>query len=599
MCLTPLRILNRSKYVDFKHGSNMYYNVPCGCCEECLQDRQNAFLARAYAEWQFTNEHKGLAFVDCLTYNDDYLPMWRDGLFYRNNGQKFDQEHCYDGLPVFSSKDICNFFKRLRMLLDRAGFYLPQTIEVYKDGQLIQKEKHIVPLKHLCTMEYGGQWHRPHYHILFFFLLPISPEKFDELVRRAWHPFGMTDSYKKDGSLKLPKDKVINANGAIAYVSKYCIKQDDFYNWFVKFCCARELCRKGLIELGTIDSYSDIPLPDFKTKREVYAYAREILGDKLFRAVTPKVYLSNNFGASLIHKYDIQDGEMKLNRDYIYTFETGLVNIYAKKDGKLSISNTIKLPQYNKRKLFYKSIKDFDSTNHWELNDDGMDFTLSRVNKRIELLATRYQRIYDNLPNYIFRFDDLNKSVEATRNKILGLLNGRGLSDFATYIAIYKGRLFDNFDFPDLYDLSVKDKRIYSDNDVYQSHRISLSFEDFNSEVLDKFNKNTDKKFALFSQNTTFVEKYYLFLNHLEKKFLVDEKSHYLFHDFDKLYQLFLHLENDRNKIKQHEYQVAREAQEKAKLLDPRYRQHEFNNQAHRDSLKSHFLYKHKDFEIV
>lgn len=599
MCLTPLRILNRSKYVDFKHGSNMYYNVPCGCCEECLQDRQNAFLARAYAEWQYTNEHNGLAFVDCLTYNDDYLPMYRDGNFFRNSGKKFDNEHCYDALPVFSSKDICNFFKRLRMILDREGYSLKQTIEVFKNGKLIKKEKHIVPLKHLCTMEYGGQWHRPHYHILFFFLIPISPEKFDECIRKAWSPFGMTDSYKKDGSLKLPKDKVINGNGAIAYVSKYVTKQDDFYNWFVKFCCARELVRKGIVESGSIDSYSDIVLPDFKNHRELYAYVREILGDKLFRAVTPKVFLSNNFGASLVHKFDIVDGEMKLNRDYMYTYETGLVNLYARKDGKLSITNTIKLPQYNKRKLFYQSIKDFDGTVHWELNNDGVKFVLSRVNKRIELLSARFQRVYDNLPNYILHSNDLYKSVEDTRNKIIGLLNGRGLTDFATYLAIYQGRLFDNFDFPDMYDLSVKDKRLFSDNLIYKPHLISLSYDEFNTDVIEKFNKNSSKKFEVFSLNVTFAEKYHLFLNHLERKFLVDEKSHYLFYDFDQLYSLFLKLEHNRNIIKQREYQEARLAKDKAKLLDPRYRQHELNNLAHRESLESHFSFKSQDFNVV
>lgn len=118
-----------------------WVNVPCGCCDECLNDRARQWAYRILVE---AAQYKNNWFIT-LTYDDDHLP--RSDI----------------GAPTIRYKDVQLFLKLLRR----------QT-----------KTK----FRYLVGAEYGDKSNtpplgRPHYHIILFGLnLPDLTQDFKEAV---------------------------------------------------------------------------------------------------------------------------------------------------------------------------------------------------------------------------------------------------------------------------------------------------------------------------------------------------------------------------------------------------------------------------------
>lgn len=594
MCLSPIRILNKSKYVDIKNGSSMYYTVPCGHCVECRRDAINGLLARASAEHEYTIKNGGFTYVDCLTYDDIMLPiLTRDGMI-RNANSKYDFEKCYDkGIPCFCKRDVRLFFVRLREYLHQHGFHvLKHYRDLDQNGNEVIKSKYVIPIKHFCAWEYGGQFHRPHYHILFNILIPnITAEQFEKAVEFCWREFGIIDHYKKDGSLKTASDKVVNGNGAIAYISKYCVKQDDFFLWLTK----------SLVSHFGYNIPADVkPYDLIRFVKKETSFPRELL-----EFISPRYLISNGYGACIASEiYDYSDmSNIKHTRDYIYMYETGLLKVHSTKDGKSTVSNIIKIPPYIQRKLWYKTVKDpkHNDSVRWELNTEGLNRKLDRTNSTIEFLSTRFNDILNNLPNYVSldsvkklqnlcHFDtnnnnDLYYYTNQVKRSILGYLGDRSLSDFAAYCSFYKGRIFMDrqTSIPDIYNLSVKDKQTVSDYSYLDKDLISLSRDDFDSSVFSTF-----IKLHSHSLPCNIDDQYNYMLDILYKYYTINENSFDEFSNFDKLYRIFEILMNSRNINKEYYLLKEQELKARQKLLDPRYRQHEINNINHRGALLHH-----------
>ena len=105
--------------------------LPCGKCIGCMQARAR--------EWglRLEHEHKCHKKTDCffvtLTYDADNLP----------SGGRLDD------------RDLTLYFKRLRYSLGRNNHF-----------------------RYFAVGEYGGQNHRPHFHILFFGISSNNPKKY-------------------------------------------------------------------------------------------------------------------------------------------------------------------------------------------------------------------------------------------------------------------------------------------------------------------------------------------------------------------------------------------------------------------------------------
>lgn len=178
MCLSPKKILNRSLHFD--ESKPLYLTVPCGHCLECLRAKRDEWFVRCFYEWQSKDT---MTFFYTLTYNNDNLPT-------------------FGGLPCFSKRHIQLFLKRLR-------YYL---------------KKHGVTLRYMVCSEYGEQFHRSHYHALFFTSRCVSPYWFYKCVQDAWQ-YGFVKAGDNFG--------VVNSFHGIKYVTKYVTKDFNAYDTYV------------------------------------------------------------------------------------------------------------------------------------------------------------------------------------------------------------------------------------------------------------------------------------------------------------------------------------------------------------------------------
>jgi len=132
-CLSMIEVENNGKHT-----------VPCGKCGFCLVNKRSSWMFRIHHEMA-TQDHKGKFLT--FTYDEKHVKRVPGGLSLR-------------------FKDIQLFCKRLR----KAKYYL----------------------KYICVGEYGGQTHRPHYHMICWTDAP------DDVLQDTWsekkgRPMGRID----------------------------------------------------------------------------------------------------------------------------------------------------------------------------------------------------------------------------------------------------------------------------------------------------------------------------------------------------------------------------------------------------------------------
>uniref|UniRef100_A0AAU8B8T5 Replication initiator protein n=2 Tax=Dulem virus 269 TaxID=3145746 RepID=A0AAU8B8T5_9VIRU len=109
--------------------------VPCGHCEECRRRRVNDLTVRAYIE-----SLTSYVYNIMLSYDSDHLPV-SDFSVVDDNGELRPLRLAYA-----PKEHIQNLFKRMRNLPE------------FKDRGF----------RYVATSEFGGQRHRPHWHVLLF-----------------------------------------------------------------------------------------------------------------------------------------------------------------------------------------------------------------------------------------------------------------------------------------------------------------------------------------------------------------------------------------------------------------------------------------------
>lgn len=158
MCMTPLVRKGRL--------------IPCNKCPHCRGLRKNSWFVRLWNEMQ--NYPPNSTLMLDLTYDNDHLP--KDG--------GLDKEECK------------RFFKRLR--------------------EALKKKYHFrVPIKYFLAGEYGGQFGRPHYHVILFGMPEYNTKDTWQLIRDAWG----------NGNV----DRKYVDSRAFRYVTKYCVKESSIH----------------------------------------------------------------------------------------------------------------------------------------------------------------------------------------------------------------------------------------------------------------------------------------------------------------------------------------------------------------------------------
>lgn len=361
MCTHPIQIKNPSQYVNLR-ATAYSYNVPCGRCCECHQDKVNGYVLRAHTEFLNASVKGGYFLFDTLTYAPDHLPS----VF---------------GRPCFSHRDITLFRKRVENDLVARGFGRDNTFKFF------------------VTSEFGGDFHRPHYHIGFFVYNPkITPLILDEIINRNWRffdpdngklPFdslwrykparnrdlglGFTDmSSPYERVFRCPQgvDSTVDAQNVIGYIAGYTVKDDDYRYYHntvideLRRCCGKP--ERGQVlpsgrKLGRFIKKSDYIATSFDTFLERvsnsellkdyyndlsllstadYALQRERL---ISSDIEPFIQSSLEFGSSLLD--GVKDNE-ELLADFI-----DHVFVPDQEKGKKPIST----PMYYKKKLFYNN----------------------------------------------------------------------------------------------------------------------------------------------------------------------------------------------------------------------------------------------------
>lgn len=264
LLLDPVPLVNEPyEYYDL-HLNKRQQKVPCGKCDNCIKRKVNDYYVRCHYQFIETAV-TGTSYMCCMTFAEEHLPRLEDGT------------------PCFDSEIIKRFIKRLRQYF-------------------LRKLNYTIPLTYFIVSEYGGEFGRPHHHMILFlpqwqntiantFLvkeaIAYSWTKTED--RRDWYANDELDLFDLQRVDAVP----IDSTRGIRYVCKYIGKQigsTDFdkldieYRWKrnhwqsigLGTCISKyvdsDQFRKGFV---TIDGFKySLPLYySLKLKREFYCYA--------------------------------------------------------------------------------------------------------------------------------------------------------------------------------------------------------------------------------------------------------------------------------------------------------------------------------------
>lgn len=250
--------------------------MPCGKCPECIQQKRAEWSLRSQIEFDHCVKAGGYVFFDTLTYNNDNIPRFR--------------EHA-----CFQRKHIQDFLKRIRK----------RIVIDYKI-----KER---AFRYFYVSEYGHNYKRPHYHILFFVSSDVPYTALKKYIKEEWK-YGFTDL----NSVKFPYRGVVQTQFCCDYVAKYVSKPDDYIY-------------------------------------ELYEqYKNEMSKEDFRRYFFPFHQQSTGFGESLL-----------FDPNNLEHFKENFCVFNRKK---------YTLPMYYVRRLFYKKHVNEDGSSTWLLNDKGCQF---------------------------------------------------------------------------------------------------------------------------------------------------------------------------------------------------------------------------------
>lgn len=313
-------------------------------------------------------------------------------------------------------------------------------------------------IKYFITSEYGGKTHRPHYHVLFFITVPnLTVDVLWHYINKAWK-FGFIDRRST------APNRVVNSTAALNYVSKYVQKDQEWQN----------VVDAKLARLKRIGA-------DYKLQERIKDFQ-------------PFHRQSQGYGVNFLKYVDLDS-----------ILSNGFITI---PDRKYVIKN-YSLPIYYKRKLFYFCIKE-DGKYRWILNDFGKRFKVNQLDNVIRSTAVKYRNILVNLSSYNLRNDFDLSITQSLINKYLG---NRSLEDFATYVLVYRNKMWSSKkplpDYKEFYRLSLDEgtaaSRLYDEsNAIRSSYRNQLQQYQVTQFRFQQF-KDFDSLFLLFRAITNYI----------------------------------------------------------------------------------------------
>lgn len=353
MCTNPKRIFNRAKY--HQPGlMKVQMDVPCGCCAECMEAKQLEWNIRSNAEYEYCRSRGGYTYFETLTYNQDCLPF-------------------FDGKQCFNKKDVQDFLKRLRQSIFRATGLKS-------------------PFKYFYVSEYGHQYKRPHYHILFFVDDP-SLKYYDlhRFVHECWW-YGNTDLR----NMVFPSNGIVKTEDCCRYVSKYVTKPDEYVVKLID-CLSKQY--------------------DLKTVRDHFK---------------PFHHQSTGFGSCLFE--DVHQLKHIMHMQCVFR------------------DRLCPLPMYYIRKQFYQLETFPDGSQSWKLNDLGCYFVIQKKYHMYEDYTEKLHNFLAALPQYL-TINHVFKSVQTYLNGLKDVdytgetIKYDSVSDILSFVSQFSDKFVSDFAF--------------------------------------------------------------------------------------------------------------------------------------------------------
>lgn len=423
MCLNPIHLINPTRRISLYSPQQVYLDVKCGKCAECVKAMRSEWHFRAYYHTKATLLNGGYAMMDCLTYRPSDVPKLSHYIDVKKYGLR--------DYMVFDYKHVRDFIKNLRIRLKRLGY----------------KSKNV--FTYFITSEYGTselRTHRPHYHLLLFVHdVRINPYKLSLIISDLWK-YGRTDGLRYHPKLYVANHIYgYNSNDDISailsvtnYVSKYVNKDSSYQN---------------VIDNRLLKLQSVLPTDEFNTfKRNISMFHRQ----------------SQGFGLDYLnlitqHEYDIMLDTMEMTMPH-----------------KKYVHQRISLPMYYRRHLFYaqaklisyNSLVQYDATKvvtrYWYLTDYGKHM-------RKKYLYNTIKKMADDIANNIC----INMNDDE-RYMFRRLLGSRSLIDYTTYMLLYRGRLNNGVNIlptDEMINYIVDTSNVYADDNILYRYNLPLAFE--------------------------------------------------------------------------------------------------------------------------
>lgn len=261
LCSTPF------EYYENKIAPR-FMQVPCGKCDGCQKLKVDRYFVRCYFEFlRCTQAKRGSVWFVTLTYGDDKLPRLKNGT------------------PCFDKVHIQTFFKRF------SRYY----------G---------LSYKYFYVTEFGGEFGRPHYHLLLFIedFAPNQNNKFKllEWIAKSWTK--VEDRRSQYSSM--------NYLGLFDLQRVGCDLVDS--TKLISYCC-KYVCKQfGAMEF---DKYCEENKIDIRYRR--FHHASLGLGDCLLDYANKDCW-DTGFVSIDGFKYTIPDYyRIKIMREHYFTFDNG------------------------------------------------------------------------------------------------------------------------------------------------------------------------------------------------------------------------------------------------------------------------------------
>lgn len=317
MCVSPIHIQNKSPYYN-DCLSYSDFDVPCGHCAECNNQRLYEWQTRLSFELSYWKSIGGNAVFLTFTYNNTNLPTLCFDIIepetdcgFRNFSQPFKLVPCFDANHILGMLDQIN----ARLQYD------------YGKGKY----------KYFIAAEYGKNTRRPHYHGLFMLAPEVDPFWFTEFCRGCWMQYGFMFP-KLDDETSRPVDGVYN------YVDNFGNPSTPLLRGFVNGSKIPLIAGAKYVSKYITKDISYFDIPEVQDAIKYLKHFGTVEQMKWLKSRLPKHWQSNGIGYTIFNHIAVNDFA-KLDSLIV----NGINNPLTKE--------LVPLPSFVVNKLMYKNVR--------------------------------------------------------------------------------------------------------------------------------------------------------------------------------------------------------------------------------------------------